>query len=480
MAAKDRVLVADDEENIRWILETSLRKSGFEVDCAAGGREAARMARERRYSLILLDISMPDMGGFEAMTRIRSGGVDSPIIFITAHNTPSNAIDSMQLGAYDYVTKPFDLEEVNRFALKAASGYRTSAETRRAAGGAPGEDAVSLEEIIGSSPRMLEVYKLIGRTAGKDVTVLVAGESGTGKELVARALHSNSPRRKKRLVSVNISAIPAELMESELFGYEKGAFTGAAGPRKGRFEEADGGTLHMDEIGELSVDLQSKLLRAMEEKRVYRLGSEKPVAVDARIVASTNRDLGASVADGSFREDLFYRLSVITVSLPPLRERKEDLEELARHFLAKHSAELGAENKILSPGARGALKAHDWPGNVRELENVIKRLLVLSPDAVISAEDAGDAIRARPGGPAEARDPDFEAERVLRAMLDAAVHSRGNIHGEIIGKLEKRLIGIALERTGGNAKRAAEMLGINRNTLAKKAGGPKPRGSGSQ
>ena len=477
MAVRDRVLVADDEENIRWILETSLGKSGFEVDCASSGREAARKASEREYSLILLDINMPDMGGFDVMTRIRDEGVDSPIIFITAQNTVSNAIDSMQLGAYDYITKPFDLEEVRRFAEKAVGNYKDSAKIRRSAT-PPGED-VSLEEIIGNSPRMLEVYKLIGRTAGRDVTVLVAGESGTGKELVARSIHKNSPRRNGRLVSVNVSAIPRELMESELFGYEKGAFTGAAGPRKGRFEEADGGTLHMDEIGELSVELQSKLLRAIEEKRVYRLGSERPVAVDARIIASTNRNLRDSVARGSFREDLFYRLNVITISLPPLRERKEDLGKLARHFVAKYSAEFAMEGKMISPGAEEVLESHDWPGNVRELENTIKRLLVLSPAGVISAEDARGAIGGEPR-PEGAGDTDLEARRLLLAMLGDDGDFSGNIHREIIGKLERQLIGIVLERTGGNAKRAAEILGINRNTLSKKISGGGAEKTGDQ
>ena len=466
---KSRILVADDEENIRWILQTSLGRAGFEVDCAPSGRDAVRKALERNYSLILLDINMPDLGGFEVMTRVRNGGVDSPIIFITAHNTVSNAIDSMQLGAYDYITKPFDLEEVNRFAEKATRNREASAKTKRPQdGGETGQ--VPLEEMIGSSSRMLEVYKLVGRTAGRDITVLVTGESGTGKELVARAIHSNSPRRKKRLVSVNISAIPRDLMESELFGYEKGAFTGAAGPKKGRFEEADGGTLHIDEIGELSVDLQSKLLRAIEEKRIYRLGAERPVSVDARIIASTNRNLRDSVAEGSFREDLFYRLNVISVSLPPLRERKEDIGELAGHFLRKYSAEFGGGSKTLSPEAGETLAAHDWPGNVRELENAIKRLLVLSPDGVISAEDAENAIEKIRGGNPE-KDAGGGAERLLRAMLEEADLSSRNVHREIIGGLEKKLIEIVLDGTGGNAKRAAEILGINRNTLSRKMGG---------
>ena len=468
---KSRILVADDEENIRWILQTSLGRAGFEVDCAPSGRDAVRKALGGDYSLILLDINMPDLGGFEVMTRVRNGGVDSPIIFITAHNTVSNAIDSMQLGAYDYVTKPFDLEEVNRFAEKAARNRGVAAKTKRAEDGGETEK-VPLEEMIGSSSRMLEVYKLVGRTAGRDITVLVTGESGTGKELIARAIHSNSPRRKKRLVSVNISAIPRDLMESELFGYEKGAFTGAAGPKKGRFEEADGGTLHIDEIGELSVDLQSKLLRAIEEKRIYRLGAERPVPVNARIIASTNRNLRDSVAEGSFREDLFYRLNVISVSLPPLRERKEDIGELAGHFMRKYSAEFGGGSKTLSPEAGEVLAAHDWPGNVRELENAIKRLLVLSPDGVISAEDAENAVeKTRGGGRSPEKDADGEARRLLRAMLEDADPSSRNVHREIIGSLEKKLIEIVLDRTGGNAKRAAQILGINRNTLSRKIGG---------
>lgn len=466
---KNRVLVADDEENIRWILETSLRKSGFEVDCARSGKDAVGKAGRRTYSLILLDINMPDLSGFEVMTRLRNDGVDSPIIFITAQNTVSNAIDSMQLGAYDYITKPFDLDEVNRFAEKAVSNYRAA---KRTPPDEPGnEDDVSFEEIVGSSAQMLEVYKLVGKTADKDVTVLVTGESGTGKELIARAIHSNSPRRRKRLVSVNISAIPKELMESELFGYEKGAFTGATALKKGRFEEAEGGTLHMDEIGELSIDLQSKLLRAIEEKRIYRLGGEKPVSVDARIIASTNRNLRERVGEGTFREDLFYRLNVISINLPPLRERKEDIKELARHFLARHSFELGIDGKTLLPEAEEILKAHRWPGNVRELENTIKRLLVLSPDSAIGAEETKNAVESPEERSEGLRDLDGKIELLISAMLEKTDASAGNVHREIVSRFEKRLIGAVLEKTEGNMKRAAEILGISRNTLSKKLSG---------
>ena len=461
---ENRILIADDEEDIRWILETSLKKSGFKVECAENGEDAVRKACEEHYSLILLDINMPDMNGFEVLNHLRDREIDSPIIFITAQNTVSNAIDSIQLGAYDYLTKPFDLEEVKLFAERAIKNYEAGRKIRLSQ---DSEENISFEEIVGSSPDMLNVYKLIGRTASKNITVLVTGESGTGKELIARAIHHNSPRRKKRLVSVNISAIPKELIESELFGYEKGAFTGAAALKKGRFEEADGGTLHIDEIGELSTDLQSKLLRAIEEKQIYRLGSEKPVSVDPRIIASTNKNLRDAVAEGSFREDLFYRLNVISIDLPPLRKRKEDIRELVRHFLNKYSAEFGTEKKVLSTEAEQMLISHTWPGNVRELENTIKRLLVLTPDSIISGEETKEAIDSQ-AGRGETETAERKTEELVRMMVENSDLSLQNVHEEVIGKVEKQLIRAILEKTDGNMKQAAAILGINRNTLSKK------------
>lgn len=461
---ENRILIADDEEDIRWILETSLKKSGFKVECAENGEDAVRKACEESYSLILLDINMPDMNGFEVLNHLRDREIDSPIIFITAQNTVSNAIDSIQLGAYDYLTKPFDLEEVKLFAERAIKNYEAGRKIRLSQ---DSEENISFEEIVGSSPDMLNVYKLIGRTASKNITVLVTGESGTGKELIARAIHHNSPRKKKRLVSVNISAIPKELIESELFGYEKGAFTGATALKKGRFEEADGGTLHIDEIGELSTDLQSKLLRAIEEKQIYRLGSEKPVSVDPRIIASTNKNLRDAVAEGSFREDLFYRLNVISIDLPPLRKRKEDIRELVRHFLNKYSAEFGTEKKVLSTEAERLLISHTWPGNVRELENTIKRLLVLTPDSIISGEETKEAIDSQ-AGRGETETAERKTEELVRMMVENSDLSLQNVHQEVIGKVEKQLIRAILEKTDGNMKQAAAILGINRNTLSKK------------
>ena len=460
----NRILIADDEEDIRWILETSLKKSGFEVECAENGEDAVRKACEEAYSLILLDINMPDMNGFEVLTQLRNRKIDSPIIFITAQNTVSNAIDSMQLGAYDYLTKPFDLEEVKIFAERAIKNYDAGRKIRLSE---DSEENISFEEIVGSSPDMLNVYKLIGRTASKNITVLITGESGTGKELIARSIHYNSPRRKKRLVSVNISAIPKELIESELFGYEKGAFTGAIALKRGRFEEADGGTLHIDEIGDLSVDLQSKLLRAIEEKQIYRLGSEKPVSVDPRIIASTNKNLKDAVREGSFREDLFYRLNVISINLPPLRKRKEDISELLRYFLKKHSAEFGTEKKVFSREAEQLLITHNWPGNVRELENTIKRLLVLSPDSIISAKETKEAIDSQ-ADYGETEVTERKTEELVRMMVENSDFSLRNVHEQVIGKVEKQLIETILAKTGGNMKQAATILGINRNTLSKK------------
>ena len=313
---------------------------------------------------------------------------------------------------------------------------------------------------------MLDIYKLVGRTAERDITVLITGESGTGKEVIAKSIHNTSPRKERRLVSVNISAIPRELIESELFGYEKGAFTGAASLKKGRFEEAQGGTLHMDEIGELSVDLQSKLLRAIEENKIYRLGGEKPVPIDVRIIASTNKNLREAVEEGSFREDLFYRLNVINIYLPPLRERREEISELAEHFLDKYSPELTTERKILSPEAGKELAKHSWPGNVRELENTIKRLLILNPDTVISAGQVKEAVESETV--CKKQSLESEAEKVIMSMLENMDSPPSDVYEKVIGRFEKQLIEIMLAKTNGNAQQAALTLGINRNTLAKK------------
>ena len=337
------------------------------------------------FSSIILDITMPDMTGFDVLNEIRANGIDSPVIIITAQNTVKNAIDAMKQGAYDYIAKPFDLDEVKLTVQRAIESYENSKKLNIL------RDEVSevdtLQDIVGQAPSMLNIYKMIGRVAERDITVLVNGESGTGKELVARAIHTNSMRREKKLVAVNIAAIPKDLLESELFGYQKGAFTGASVSRQGRFEEADGGTLHLDEIGDMPHELQTKLLRILEEKKLYRLGSEKPSPIDVRIIASTNKDLEKEVADGKFREDLYYRLNAITIVIPPLRNRLEDVIPLTEHFLSKYGTELGVGTRTLSDDAKETLTSYSWPGNVRELENIIKRILVLSSDTIITRDN---------------------------------------------------------------------------------------------
>lgn len=317
---------------------------------------------------------------------------------------------------------------------------------------------------------MLKIYKTIGRIAEKDLTVLITGESGTGKELVSRAIHFNSRRKEERLVAVNIAALPKDLLESELFGYEKGAFTGATIKKQGRFEEAHGGTLLLDEIGDMPLELQTKLLRVLEEKKFYRLGSEKPIEVDVRVIASTNKNLGDEVEKGTFRKDLYYRLNAITIEIPPLRERKEDIPILVEHFLEKHANELGSGKRTLSEEAREILMEYDWPGNVRELENTIKRVIVLSSDITIATDtllDAAPYLKSKKTEKVDAFD-EFMAAKLLTLINSFEEIPPSGIYDIVIRKVEKPLIEAILKATKGNKKRAAAMLGINRNTLSKK------------
>ena len=347
---RKKVLVVDDEESIRWVLGKSLEKEGYQVEYAEDGTSAINKASEGGFSSIILDLTMPDMTGFQVMGELREQGINPPIIIITAQNTVKNAIDAMKQGAYDYIAKPFDLDEVNITLSRAIESYENTKKLEMLTIDTEGTD--TLQDIVGQTQVMLNIYKMIGRVAERDITVLVVGESGTGKELVARAIHTNSARRNQKLVAVNIAAIPKDLLESELFGYEKGAFTGASLSKQGRFEEAHMGTLHLDEIGDMPAELQTKLLRILEERKFYRLGSEKPTPVDVRIVASTNKDLEEEVREGRFREDLYYRLNAITIEIPPLRDRIEDVMPLMEHFLSKYSKELGVGNRTFSDEAK--------------------------------------------------------------------------------------------------------------------------------
>jgi len=353
---KKRILVVDDEESIRWVLGKCLEKEGYTVEFGENGSQGIDKALSGNFSSIILDITMPDMTGFDVLNEIRSKGVDSPVIIITAKNTVKNAIDAMKQGAYDYIAKPFDLDEVKITVARAIESYENSKKLDLLLDGNTEID--TLQDIVGQSQAMLNIYKMIGRVAERDITVLINGESGTGKELVARAIHTNSMRRDKKLVAVNIAAIPKELLESELFGYQKGAFTGASISRQGRFEEADGGTLHLDEIGDMPHELQTKLLRILEEKQLYRLGSEKPSPIDVRIIASTNKNLEKEVENGNFREELYYRLNAITIKIPPLRNRVEDVIPLTEHFLSKYGKELGVGTRTLSDKKRKRIREY--------------------------------------------------------------------------------------------------------------------------
>ncbi len=464
---KHRVLVVDDEENIRWVLGTYLEKYGFDVHYGMNGKEATETAIKDEYSLIFLDINMPDMDGFEVLKILKENLVKTPVILITAQNTVNNAIRGIKMGAYDYITKPFDLEEIKRIAEKALESFVNATKVASDKTSIQ-QPTVSLEEIVGQSPQMLTIYKTIGRVADRDVTVLITGESGTGKELIAKAIHYNSKRKDNKLVSINMAAIPKELAESELFGHEKGAFTGAHSRKIGRFEEAKGGTLHIDEIGETPLDLQTKLLRVLEEKKIYRVGSENPIPIDVRIVASTNKDLKEEVKKGKFREDLYYRLNTITLSLPPLRKRKTDIPLLISRFINKYSSEFHLEAKSLSNESINHLLNYDWPGNVRELENTIKRLMVLVPDPVIEPRHLEEFSSYIFEGRKEKNTLAQTVRTKIKLLLKDVDQDNPNIYTSIMREVEKELLETVLEFTKGNKKKAASILGINRNTLSKK------------
>ncbi|TYO98656.1 two component Fis family sigma54 specific transcriptional regulator [Geothermobacter ehrlichii] len=460
-----RILIADDEDSIRWVLERSLSRQGYEVATASDGRQALELFRHHQFDMAILDIRMPGIDGLELLERFLAERPDLLVIIMTAETSMKNAIEAMKKGAYDYLPKPFDLDEVDALILKASKANQVR------------EQVCLLKEelrehyqldrnIIGNSPPMQKLFKILGRVAPSDATVLITGESGTGKELVARAIHFNSPRLGKPFIAINCAAIPRELLESELFGHEKGAFTGASERKAGKFEQAHGGTLFLDEIGDMPLELQAKLLRVLQEKEITRTGGSRTIAVDVRIIAATNQNLQEKVREKSFREDLFYRLNVVPVALPPLRERREDIPLLVDFFLEKAREELQVDTRSCSKEAIGLLQRHDWPGNVRELENAIMRAALLSPDPVLSPADFPDLQ-----GGAERREESLEdlIGSKLRQSLDPVnIFELDNLYELVLHQMERPLLRIVLEKTRGNQVKAAEILGINRNTLRKK------------
>jgi two-component system nitrogen regulation response regulator GlnG len=459
-----RVLVADDEASVRFVLREALAEAGHEVVDVDSGDAAWTALAEGGFAIAFLDIRMPGPSGLELLDRLRATGSDVAVVVITAQNTLENAVEAMKRGALDYLVKPFQMAEVLaavQKALRTRSLEREVRALRREAGvrGGAGGD-----RLVGRSAALLEVFKTIGRVAPRDVAVLITGESGTGKELVARAIHQASPRAGGAFVAVNAAAIPRDLLESELFGHEKGSFTGALETRPGRFREASGGTLFLDEIGDMAIDLQAKLLRVLQSGEVTSVGGKRAEKVDVRIVAATHRDLDAMVREGRFREDLLYRLRVVPIAIPPLRERPDDVAVLAAHFVARYAAELGTEARFVSERTLEHLAAHDWPGNVRELENAIKRALVLSAHEVLAPDDfaflRGAAAPQAPVGSHE----DLVRDEV-RAQLAA---DEQDLHRRLLERIERPLLEAVLAHTGGNQLRAAAVLGINRNTLRKK------------
>jgi two-component system NtrC family response regulator len=438
---KPSILLIDDDESLRRVMEFSLAEAGYAVSAVPGGEEGLRLFEKNSFDAVVTDITMRGMGGMEVLKRVQERDARVPVIIITAYGTIESAVEAMKQGAFDYVTKPFNRDELRLILERALRMRRLEHENVELR--AEIRDRHRFEGMIGNSEKVRSVMDMAGRVAVSDASVLITGESGTGKELLAKGVHYNSPRADGPFVAVNCAAIPETLIESELFGHVKGAFTGAVRDKEGKFELAGGGTLFLDEIGELRIDLQAKILRALQEKTVDRVGGSRPVPVDVRVIAATNRDIERAVKDGKFREDIYYRLSVITLHMPPLRERKEDIPLLVEYFLKKYNPSVEV---ALEPEALAALMAYGWPGNVRELENAIERASVLRRGNVISRSELPDRlIRGAMG-----------VEDIILNLPEEGIS---------LEDLEKSLIVKALEKHKGNQTRAAEYLGITRPTL---------------
>jgi two-component system nitrogen regulation response regulator GlnG len=460
-----RVLVADDEASIRFVVRETLEGAGHEVVEVASGESALAALAAQPFDIAFFDIRMPGPSGLELLEQVKALGSDVAVVIITAQNTFENAVEAMKRGALDYLVKPFGMDAVQALVAK-VQHTRALERELKSLRREVGRRTVPGDRLVGRSRALLEVFKTIGRVASSDVAVLVTGESGTGKELVARAIHQASARTEQPFVAVNAAAIPRELLESELFGHERGAFTGAIDSRPGRFREARGGTLFLDEIGDMPLELQAKLLRVLQSGEVTSVGGRKPEHVDVRIIAATHRDLDVAVRENRFREDLLYRLRVVPIEIPPLRERPEDIAALAQHFVARYADEFGTGSRILSPDAQERLLTHAWPGNVRELENAIKRVLVLSSGEILTPDAFAFLLAPAAAGDAPAR-ADLE-DLVVRDVDQALAAGVENLHETILHRIERPLLERVLAHTGGNQLRAASLLGINRNTLRKK------------
>lgn len=440
-----RVLVVDDEENLRLVVRTFLKRDGYEVEVAASGEEALALVESFGPDVILTDVKMPKMGGLDLLATLKAKGIDSTVIVMSAYGNVDLAIEAMKAGAYDYIQKPFKAEEV-LLTLRKAEERESLRRENRALRQEIRKESL-FEDILAKSPQMQAIFKTITKIAEYKTTALITGESGVGKELIARALHSKSSRRGGPFVAVNCGAIPEPLLESELFGYRRGAFTDAVADRAGLFEQANGGTLLLDEVGELPLSLQVKLLRVLQEETIRRLGDNKDLKIDVRILAATHRDLAAETKAGRFREDLYYRINVLPIHVPPLRERREDIPILLDHFLARNNARFNTQIRGFDAEARRLLLEYAWPGNVREMENTIERAMVLTERDSLCAEDLPERVR-------ESRDP---VQMHLKSG-EMSIKKTARI-------IEEILIRRALTKTKGNRTRAAEVLEISHRAL---------------
>ena len=458
-----RVWLVDDDASIRWVLERALRNDGMLPKAFDAAEPALAALRSDAPDVLITDVRMSGASGLELLRRVHDVHPDLPIIVMTAHSDLGSAVSAYESGAFEYLPKPFDIDHAVDLVRRAAQASARPAEAATAA-------LPSIPELLGRAPAMQQVFRAIGRLSRSSVNVLVTGESGTGKELAARALHEHSPRARKPFIALNTSAIPSELLESELFGHEKGAFTGADSLRRGRFEQADGGSLFLDEIGDMSLPLQTRLLRVLAEGEFYRVGGQTPIRVDVRVIAATHQNLEERVRSGQFREDLYHRLNVIRIELPPLRARREDIGDLLAHYLGVAARELGVDTKTLAGDALQRLLAYQWPGNVRELVNLCRRLTVLAPGSEIHIEDlpadiGGQAAAGTGAGTGDAAEwaaaleqwAEQQGPRPARPWLDDA-----------LPEFERTLIRVALRHTQGHRQDAARLLGWGRNTLTRK------------
>ncbi len=458
----DRILIVDDEKNVTSSFKKILSQEGYEVLTANDAQEGLLIAKNTPVDLAIMDIRMPGMNGLDAFSKFKEIDSKMPVIIMTAFGTTETAIEAMRLGAHDYVIKPFDVPVIKQMIEKAL----TVARLMRVSVAYDAKKEFKGDRIAGSSPKMQKIYKLVGQVAASDVTVLLRGESGTGKELFARAIYHHSPRKDKPFLVMNSAAIPESLLESELFGYEKGAFTDARERRIGKLEQCDGGTLFLDEIGDMPMTTQAKVLRVLQDCSFERLGANKTIRADVRFITATNKDLESLMKEGKFREDLYYRLNVVSIQIPSLRERKEDIPEMVEYFLAKYGKEFHKEGLQIPSEALRKFQEYDWPGNVRELENTIKKAIILGKGSVLLPEHGGVFVKTPLTGGSDLRTQLQDLlERMIRQGLSG---NKDSLYADVITEVERTLIQETLRQANGNQTQTARLLGISRPTLKEK------------